>query len=229
MSVDTLVKRLGKPWAARWLAVRYGWTPLFADAQGAAEAFETYINDLRPSRFNVTGKEFVVKRFDRDVPATFDGFQVNWKVKYGVNASFFVRLDWETPRPSIAVLSSLGLTNPLTVIWEVTPYSFVADWFLSIGSFLETLDVPLVFKYLGGSGTLRAETQFVGFPQYRPPYSPWTIISVSAVADSRDLIVTRKKYDSPPLGGIEFTLNWSVFTGAKRLADTVALFLQTVK
>lgn len=34
---------------------------------------------------------------------------------------------------------SLGLTRPLSTIWELTPYSFVFDWFLNIGGWLDAI------------------------------------------------------------------------------------------
>jgi hypothetical protein len=36
---------------------------------------------------------------------------------------------------------SLGLTDPLSVVWEIIPYSFVVDWFLPVGTYLENLNV----------------------------------------------------------------------------------------
>lgn len=41
----------------------------------------------------------------------------------------------EADIPSIP--SQLGLYDPLSVMWELTPYSFVADWFIPIGPALE--------------------------------------------------------------------------------------------
>jgi len=35
---------------------------------------------------------------------------------------------------NVAQLS--GLTDPASVLWELTPYSFVADWFIPIGNYL---------------------------------------------------------------------------------------------
>jgi hypothetical protein len=31
------------------------------------------------------------------------------------------------------VANSIGLLNPLTIAWEVLPFSFVVDWFVNIG------------------------------------------------------------------------------------------------
>jgi hypothetical protein len=36
--------------------------------------------------------------------------------------------------------SSTGISNPASVIWEKLPWSFVVDWFLPVGTFLNNLD-----------------------------------------------------------------------------------------
>jgi hypothetical protein len=39
--------------------------------------------------------------------------------------------------------TSLGLTNPALVAWELVPFSFVVDWALPIGDWLSSLDAML--------------------------------------------------------------------------------------
>jgi hypothetical protein len=45
-------------------------------------------------------------------------------------------------------LAQTGFTNPINLAWEVVPYSFVVDWFIPIGPWLETLNAwqGLVFR-----------------------------------------------------------------------------------
>lgn len=37
------------------------------------------------------------------------------------------------------LLSRLGLTDPKQILWEVTPWSFVVDWFLPVGAWLQSI------------------------------------------------------------------------------------------
>lgn len=38
-------------------------------------------------------------------------------------------------------MAQLGLLNPEIVAWELLPFSFVADWFIPIGSYLEARSI----------------------------------------------------------------------------------------
>jgi hypothetical protein len=46
-------------------------------------------------------------------------------------------------------LSQWGLSNPLSVAWEVLPFSFVIDWLVPVGSTLEALTAPLGYSVKG--------------------------------------------------------------------------------
>jgi hypothetical protein len=39
-----------------------------------------------------------------------------------------------------SLVYSLGVTKIASVIWEAIPYSFVVDWFVSVGDFIESLE-----------------------------------------------------------------------------------------
>jgi hypothetical protein len=45
----------------------------------------------------------------------------------------------EVVNPEFVRLQQMGLTNPLEVAWELIPFSFVADWFISVGDWLRGL------------------------------------------------------------------------------------------
>jgi hypothetical protein len=49
---------------------------------------------------------------------------------------------------SLETLKRYGLTNPLETAWELTPWSFVSDWFIPVGAYLSSLtaDQGLTFK-----------------------------------------------------------------------------------
>jgi hypothetical protein len=54
--------------------------------------------------------------------------------------------------PDLQLLQQMGLVNPLSIAWEVVPFSFVVDWFTKFG------------------GVIDATTDFVGC-RLRDPYT----------------------------------------------------------
>ena len=60
----------------------------------------------------------------------------------------------------------LGIDNPLEVVWELIPLSFVADWFIPVGEFLRSLTATngLVFHsgYKATRDVRKVEAGFFG-------------------------------------------------------------------
>jgi len=51
----------------------------------------------------------------------------------------------------------LGITNPLLIGWELVPFSFVVDWFLPVGNWLESVDAMLGYESAYYSSSFRVE------------------------------------------------------------------------
>ncbi len=116
--------------AGRWLELQYGWLPLISDVYEAGKAFEAVSNPPRRQIQKVSLR--------RDSVGDASCSKTVWSCK-GQNKDvmqiiYELSEDISTPR-------SLGLTDPATVAWELIPYSFVVDWFIPIGDYLENLNV----------------------------------------------------------------------------------------
>jgi hypothetical protein len=48
----------------------------------------------------------------------------------------------------------LGITNPLSTAYELTTFSFVLDWALPVGDYLNLLDADYGWEFLTGSSML---------------------------------------------------------------------------
>lgn len=57
---------------------------------------------------------------------------------------------FEVVNPTLKTLDQLGLTNPLSVAWELVPLSFVVDWFLPVGNYVQSLVPPQGVNYVSG-------------------------------------------------------------------------------
>lgn len=108
------------------LAMRYGWIPLLSDCWEAMLAIEAYMSSpTRVLAFSGKGKA----KIPMDIRVS-GGTQSVW-VTYKQTVKYTVYL-----REKVSTLRTLGLQDPLSVIWEKVPFSFVWDWWMPVGSFL---------------------------------------------------------------------------------------------
>lgn len=145
--------RAAKSFAQRWLELQYGWKPLLSDMYGVlAELGET--ESSNPLFITVRGtasEQWQEIRIPVDnvgtVPCTITATK-----RRGCK----VVLTYVPQNDLLKTVSSIGLTNPLMLQWELLPFSFVVDWCLPIGDIFNIADADLGFSFLGGSITQRS-------------------------------------------------------------------------
>lgn len=147
-----------------WLAFRYGWRPLVGDIYGACEqialqdsgSYDRYrIKAAAKSEVNTS----VVKLVNVNI-AGVSGKPSTQGQLDGVNntkASCKVVLYASRHSGVYVNLLDVGVGDPLTTAWEMLPYSFVLDWFLGVGDFLEAATALNGYDYKGGSCTFYEE------------------------------------------------------------------------
>ncbi|DAD52076.1 TPA_asm: maturation protein [ssRNA phage Gerhypos.2_19] len=136
-----------------WLAVQYGWRPLMKDIQGSADQIAESSDSKGPFRIGVTGVVRNNGRRNWKKATSFTGdFGINVTGSYSTITK--VRLDYVLVSPIVHTLNQIGILNPAKLVWELLPYSFVADWFTDIGGWLDAMDAALGFDFLGGSKTV---------------------------------------------------------------------------
>lgn len=116
--------------AGTHLSLVYGWLPLLSDVHAACEALEVLANPPRRSTVVVT----------RSRRTNLDGSQS--PTLYYCSAPKVVsrRIQYRMTE-ELSMPRSLGLLDPVSVAWELVPYSFVVDWFVPIGTYLSNLAV----------------------------------------------------------------------------------------
>lgn len=132
LGVSPRTRRFAKPdVSGRWLELQYGWLPLIGDMYTIANAEIPTSGFLRCS---ATSRRVDV--FTEINSWKFNsGYRHDWNYSMMTKATCagFVEFD------AVASAAQFGLTNPLLVAWEVVPFSFVVDWFLPVGDYLEGL------------------------------------------------------------------------------------------
>ncbi len=131
--------------AQTWLEFTYGWKPLLNDLYTTAEASAKVMMDrhleARSATASTTLNQTVV--VDRFFENKRNVYTATRQVFY--KAEVYYKLDGQ---PSFA--NVFGLQNPLTIAWELVPFSFVVDWFLPVGNFLESLTATNGLIFLNG-------------------------------------------------------------------------------
>lgn len=134
-----------------WLELQYGWNPLLRDVFGSAEALAESISIGR--RLNLVVKGSASKSdpliLERE---SNDAFMVRYDGRDKQRCE--VVGNYDLPSSILPAFSSLGLTNPLEIVWELVPYSFVVDWCFPIGDWLATLDAGAFLHFNEGSESI---------------------------------------------------------------------------
>jgi len=126
-----------------YLGYQYGVLPLMSDLYNAAD---TLANGLIP---NGT-MHFTQKTPDPSLgpcPPTA-GWTVEWDgdIRREVTIGYMAKVS----NPTLYGLTQYGLTDPLSLAWDLVPLSFVVDWFTNLGSFIDSLSQPIGCRLVDG-------------------------------------------------------------------------------
>lgn len=110
--------------SGRFLEMRYAWQPAIQDVYESAKAFEQLSSGPRQSYTRTT------KRRERKV-TYFTNYGVGSQVVEAKRTYLFEMYE------EMGFARQLGLSNPASILWERLPWSFVIDWFIPIGTYLE--------------------------------------------------------------------------------------------
>lgn len=193
-----------------WLELHFGWVPLLQDISTLARI------QLDPSKVVRSAKVSCVS-------------EVSWSETGGSVVKGPVRKGSMTIRHTIGAKVSVrnqdlfnaeqaGLLNPLAVAWELVPFSFVVDWFTSMGSVIASLSDFAGLELSDVYHTQhRVSTASERFPEPLPPhFTEWG--EHLAVRTIRNLSVPGPQLvlKTPP----------EVFKSLTRAATAVSLLVQ---
>jgi len=125
-----------------WNEYKFGWMPLLMDIKGSAETFAEHQLGGRPMHFMAQAKSSEPFRWEHQstyVPFGWGVEDASYTKRLSADYSSHIKIWIEVVNPNLTALQQMGLTNPSLVAWELVPFSFVADWFLSVGNWLRSL------------------------------------------------------------------------------------------
>lgn len=149
---------LARACSSAWLEYRYGWKPLILDGASIIEQAHNLYYKAHKKR-----RRFVARSGD-SFPATITGTLVVTPDVAGAyvssgsavlninrtcNAGVICEVLPQQTADQLAKVMGYRPHDYVTTVWEIIPYSFVVDWFINVGDWLQAVvPVPSV-NYLG--------------------------------------------------------------------------------
>lgn len=141
----------GKRAADYTLEVQFGWRQLIADVIGICEALEKGLLDEHMYVYGKAGAKSA-RPFYHVREKFYTTYTVGDVVHSGTREEFHsMTMVFKVRNPAMQLLSQIGLTNPFVLAWDVIPWSFVVNWVIPIGDWLESIDSTVGLDYLGGT------------------------------------------------------------------------------
>jgi hypothetical protein len=157
--IDSLIPRLNgwKTLPEQFLNLEFGWLPLIRDIRSLLQVVAR-VNERVEHLKRVNGRTVTISHQRKFVlvddpgpptpPAgepTYTAMLIVPKVTYKeVFARQHLRVSYDLDLKGAdsfisAMCAALGLTNPLKIIWNAIPFSFVVDWIYDLGSFIDQI------------------------------------------------------------------------------------------
>lgn len=173
-----------------WLEYKYGWMPLVQEVKGVAEFFAQNALGRRESAYATgTEKRRYAGSTSREIgPVGPSGWPMVEHFACEIEAN--VKIWYELTSPHLQKAQELGITNPLLYAWEVIPFSFVFDWFISVGDYLTAL------SSLHGVTVKKAMSQVIDVSSYTGVAGALSVTDSSFlhVMAGRDIGYARRNY-----------------------------------
>lgn len=197
-----------KTYSDLFLEFHFGWSPIVADVYDSVDVLS---RDIPSGRVigRAKGSEF----FDLSSTSPGGSRYVN---THEINVDVVVGCTVSVSNPNLALANQLGIINPATLIFEVIPFSFVADWFSNISAYL---------------------TQFTEFAGYKLT-DPFTRVYTRDFTNQSNYVVATKQFGSGctmvghgasrvlSIAGIVLKTNDSWRVSPMRAATAIALLVQ---
>jgi hypothetical protein len=123
-----------------YLAWKYGWKPLCSDIYEIHKQLTSRSNQSHRLSASRT------KSASYSGPDSSYGLPVDVKAKTRCTVKVYAEISDSV----LAKSASYGLNNPLSLTWELIPWSFVADWFMPVGNTLAALSSHDGLTFVGG-------------------------------------------------------------------------------
>lgn len=164
-----------------WLSWRYGYRLIIKDVEEAITSYEKLVTDPENDRIMGRPKDNLrvvrVERRNRhrtlSQQTSIGGLTLNGILSESVELSVTCGANYKISSPSVRTANQLGLLNVAEIAWNLTPWSFVFDWFVPVGKFLQQQGFESGLTFVRGWKTVRIKHSISGSTSSPPPGATW--------------------------------------------------------
>lgn len=216
-----------------WLEWRYGWTPLVMDLVDSLKA--VFAADLRKE---LVPRDIYVSRSQEKASAsvpTSATYVAGGLTYYGSRTTDFeysirayIHYRWAAPDGVLRRMNDFGLFDVPRAVWEVVPFSFLADRVIPIGEWLGAMTPKIGVEIIdmGHTVTQKATVnqKITGVPAINPPGAEVSVRYTPACpvgSEDSYTVLTAERFTylkTPYLPPIDVRI------GIKQMVDVAALF-----
>lgn len=182
---DTLSKR--------WLYYQYAWRPLVQDIHDTFQVIKekrlVKFNHVHHASSKNSDWDYIDPEWSDDIgsnpvwPTASGGYWHKCHATHRARVKLYASIRNET----VVFINQLGLLNPVSIAWELVPFSFVADWIVPVGACLQAWSSMAGLDFRGGS------------------------ISQSATSDAQVKWRPSSGYKTVPYGAVSGTMQGSYY------------------
>lgn len=226
--------------AQNWLQLQYGWKPLLSDIEGtllALTQLQTSFGFVQSARATATSAKVSV--FDYPPGNPLIGESNSGKTTFTQKTSVKIVVRFKIAEPLKAFMGQTGFTNPVNLVWEILPFSFVVDWFVPVGAYLEALSAWSGAVFLAGTKThfTRVRTDSAISYGGTAVSEPSVVVNINGNFQQEQTILSRQVLTDfpqqiyPPFRPNPFEKDWTRIDGDgnNRAANAIAILTQAFK
>lgn len=204
---------------SKWLEFQYGWKPTAQTLYEAGRKIMEQSNEL--IRVTARASEF---RSRQEISRTSSTFTQRF-IEHSARSLRVVNL--KLSNSALQTLAGYTSLNPASIAWELTPFSFVADWFIDFGGYLRNLESAIVYSTAFHSGfttvTTKTSINSIITEEYADPY--YRKLG-SRTGSWEEVTKDRSPMYSMPLPSLP---SFNVNMGTNRLLNAAALLSQHLR
>jgi len=210
-----------------YLTYRYGFRPLFYDISDAVkllkEGFRKTSGLQRVAAKYTTSSSSSQRLAEKAWSGLYFTPQVDTRITYNTTASVYFRFT----ASSLSMLEDLGLSpwDLPSIVWELIPLSFAADWFLHLSSWLSAIRPSFSVTYVGNSVSQKTVMDTTTSPTSIRPFPGYKLsnYSDSTYKWTETKLVRRVNQALPPLPAVDLD-----YRNITHVIDSCALLAQRI-